>query len=344
VIRIDGSRGEGGGQVLRTALALAARLKLDVEIENVRAQRPKPGLRPQHLAVVRALAAICDAEVEGAEVGSRLLTFRPGETRKGEFEVDAGTAGSVTLMLQGVLPAALKRGARLLFRGGTDVPMAPTLDYLTSVFLPLAVGFGAMPRWSLSRRGLAPSGGGEVEVEVAPTRLKSFTLPPPEPRGRLELRVVSSRLPAHVAERIAAAFEAELRGKRPRLLEAMGYSRRAPEDPRSKDVGVAATALVFSSRVLGAAAVGERGRLSEDIGRSLARSLLADLEAGADVDANAADQILVYGALAPPLEFAVREATSHLMTNAEVVEAMTGTKVRVSPLGPGRAGHRVRVG
>jgi len=330
--------------VLRTALALAARLKLDVEIENVRAQRPKPGLRPQHLAVVRGLAEICGAEVEGAEIGSRLLTFRPGETRRGEFVVDAGTAGSVTLMLQGILPAALARGARIVVRGGTDVPMAPPLDYLTGVFFPLVVGYGALPRWSLERRGLAPSGGGQVTVEVPPTRLRPFAFPPPESRDRIELRIVSSKLPGHVAGRIASSFEAEIKAKRPRLLDAMLYRAQPVEDAGSSDIGVAATAVLYGGRVLGAAALGERGRASEDIGRGMARALVDDLGAEVDVDQHAADQVMLYGALAPPLEYTVRVASGHLRTNAEVVERMTGAKVRIEPLGGAKEGFRVRVG
>lgn len=213
-VEIDGA--DGGGQVVRTALAAAAVTGEPVRVESVRGDRPNPGLRPQHLAAVRALAAVADADVEGATEGSETLVFEPGTVRGGAVDVDVGTAGSVTLVCDALLPvaAALPEPLSVTVTGGTDVKWSPPVDYLDRVKLPLLAGAGLDAGVDVARRGFYPVGGGEVALTLAPWT------PAPVPRGAAErgpVRSLSVRAvatdglaDAAVAERLAGAVAAGL--------------------------------------------------------------------------------------------------------------------------------------
>lgn len=174
LVRIDGSLGEGGGQVLRIALSLSALYKIPVEIQNIRAGRPKPGLAAQHLTGVQLLTDMCQADVKGAHIGSTSLEFWPKQLsgHKLQYTVDTGTAGCICLILQVALPCILftetQSTISLLLRGGTNVPMGPQIEYFTEVFKPLLNKFGADFDFEVTRRGYYPKGGGEVELWVKP--------------------------------------------------------------------------------------------------------------------------------------------------------------------------------
>jgi RNA 3'-phosphate cyclase len=215
MLEIDASYGEGGGQMVRTAVALAAITGKAVRFENVRAGRDKPGLAPQHLAAVRAVAALCDADCEGLELRAGAFEFVPHRLRSGEFHVDVGTAGSITLVLQALLPAlACAPGpSRIRITGGTDVRGAPPLDYFRQVLLPLLGRVGIRARCRSTLRGYYPRGGGEVEVEVEPVALHSLDLDAPGPLIGIEgLAHVASR-PVSIAERMRGAALAALRAQ-----------------------------------------------------------------------------------------------------------------------------------
>src|SRR5687768_8335334 len=160
---LDGSQGEGGGQVLRTSLGLSLLTGTPFKIENIRANRSPPGLRRQHLTAVEAAAQVGDAEVEGAAVGARALTFTPRAVKTGDFRFAVGTAGSCTLVLQTVLPALMTRAtaSRLVLEGGTHNPMAPPFDFLERVYLPLLERMGPRVSMTLERPGFYPAGGGK---------------------------------------------------------------------------------------------------------------------------------------------------------------------------------------
>jgi RNA 3'-phosphate cyclase len=168
-LEIDGAHGEGGGQLLRTAAALSVVTGRPVRIGQIRAGRDRPGLAPQHLAAVKALAALCGAQVEGLALRWLELTFVPGLVRSGEYEFDVGTAASIALVLQALLPAAIASGEAFSFaiHGGTEVRAAPPMDYLGHVLVPLLAKMGARVSIELVRRGYYPRGGGEVRVAVA---------------------------------------------------------------------------------------------------------------------------------------------------------------------------------
>ncbi len=204
LVRIDGSEGEGGGQVLRTALALSMVTGRPFEMANVRARRDKPGLRPQHLACVKAAARVCSATVEGAVLGSRALQFAPGPVRSGTYDFEIKTAGSTSLVLHTLyLPLALAPSRSVVtITGGTHVPFSPSFHYLLHQWAPLMRRIGIDVELTLSRAGYYPEGGGEVRAKILPSpSLRPLTL---DPRGKLErLEGVSAvgNLPRSIADR-----------------------------------------------------------------------------------------------------------------------------------------------
>jgi RNA 3'-terminal phosphate cyclase (ATP) len=204
ILTIDGSQGEGGGQVLRSSLALSLVTGRPFVIEKIRAARKKPGLMRQHLTAVLAAAEISGAEVEGAALGSRRLVFSPGPVRAGDYTFRIGTAGSATLVLQTVLPTLLvaEVDSNLTLEGGTHNPMAPPLDFLEKAYLPLVNRLGPHVEVHLVRPGFYPAGGGEFTVHVQPApqlgRLELIE------RGQIiarRVRALVANLPRHIAER-----------------------------------------------------------------------------------------------------------------------------------------------
>ena len=314
MIEIDGSWGEGGGQLVRTAVALAAINGAAIRVLNVRARRGKPGLAPQHLAAVRAVATICDAQTENLELGASAFTFSPRELKGGEFRFEIGTAGSITLVLQALLPAlvASRKRARVTVGGGSDVRQAPPVDYLAAVMLRHLARMGAPTTFTVERRGYYPRGGGEVSIEIEPCALQPIKRSVP---GALEqLKGIShvANLPAHIAERMRGAAIAQL----PAFADRTNIAVRVLGDREATGRGGAIVAWAETEHtVLGAARVAEIGVSAETLGAAVGRELRADIESGATVDAHAADQLLVYLALAGPgSSFTTRELTSHAQT------------------------------
>ncbi|NMX23208.1 RNA 3'-terminal phosphate cyclase [Dissulfurirhabdus thermomarina] len=315
--RIDGAQGEGGGQILRTGLALAVLAGRPVEFVNIRARRPKPGLRPQHLAAVRAAAAVCGAEVRGAEPGASKVYFAPGPVRPGSYRVDVGTAGSALLVLQTVLlPLACAPGpSRLEITGGTHVPWSPCFHYVDRVYRPVLAGMGFRFRIELRRWGWVPAGGGRVTCDITPPAARR---PFAGGDGEAPVRVAgvsaSSRLPPHVRERQArAAREAlERRG-----VEARVETLEGPADSPGSLVFLWASG---GGRWGGATALGARGKPAERVGAEAAAAMLDFLDSGADVDPHLADQLLLPAAAVPePSRFTVARVTRHLATHAQVL-------------------------
>ena len=325
MLRIDGSYGEGGGQVLRTALALSAITGKAVEVVNIRANRPNPGLATQHMHGVRALARLCNARVEGAEVGSTRVRFEPGEITPQRLRIDVGTAGSISLILQVLLlPCAFSRGEVVLdIKGGTDVRWSPPIDYVKHVLLPVVAKLGFSASVEVLARGYYPKGGGRVRVRVKPVRkLSGVRL---LERGRL-LGVKgiahASRLPGHVLEREAKAAEGILRRYNPEITLEL-------RKDFSTGTGITLWACYENTR-LGGSALGERGKRAEQVGEEAARALLAEIESGASVDVHLADQLVPFLALAEgDSAFTVRELTGHLKTNIFVTEQILGGRFQL---------------
>ncbi|MFN7085692.1 MAG: RNA 3'-terminal phosphate cyclase [Burkholderiales bacterium] len=331
MLEIDGSHGEGGGQLLRTAVALAALTGSAIRCHSIRVRRDKPGLAPQHLAAVHAVAELCGARVDGLTVRSLEITFAPRGVRGGEFAFDVGTAGSVTLVLQALLPVMVAAGQdfRVRVSGGTDVRGAPPLDYLREVLLPLVARMGVRAQLVTRCRGYYPRGGGTVEISVAAGTLRPLRLATPGRVLRIDGLAHVAHLPAHVAERMRAA-----------ALEQLG-PREAPVRCATAVLGEAEAlgqggAVVMWAQcehtVLGAGRVAQRGVRAEMLGEAAGRELAADLAARATVDVHAADQILVYLALAGGVSsFTTRALSSHATTAMWLIEQFLPARFTAAP-------------
>ncbi len=318
-IEIDGSMGEGGGQILRYSLALSAVLLKPVHIYNIRVKRSNPGLRPQHLTGVKALASITGAELRGASVGSLEVWFKPRYRRGGYYRFDIGTAGSVTLVIQAILPALLfaDRDSVVEITGGTDVSWSPPVDYMRYVFLPMLKRFGVDAELEVRRRGHYPRGGGHVVLRVR--RLMGH-LEPIDVIGRGEIMGVRGRshcvrLPSHVAIRQARAAEkiiVEKLGIRPEIE--IEYYERGRDPHLGPGSGIVLYALCRNS-VLGADSLGARGKPAEKVGEEAAHKLLEELEPGMGLDSHMGDMVIPYISLADGVScVGVSRLTLHTLT------------------------------
>lgn len=317
-LEIDGSEGEGGGQLLRTAVALSAITGTAIRVANIRARRAKPGLAPQHATAVRAVAGLCGAEVRGLEPRSREIDFVPGPLRPGAFEFDVGTAGAVTLVLQALLPALLLAPGpvSVLLRGGTEVRAAPPLDYFSRVLLRLLRAMGAKVALEERRRGYFPRGGGEVRVVTHPARLKALRAAAPGALQALRGIAHVAHLPAHIPERMREAALARVRAFGKAQIET-----RVLGDAQALGQGGAVVLWAeLEAGVLGAARVAQPGVPAELLGEEAGAELAADLAAGVTLDVHAADQALLYLALAQgPSVFTARQWSSHAATTARLI-------------------------
>ena len=325
---IDGSMGEGGGQILRTALALSAILGKPVKVVNIRAKRSKPGLQRQHLISVRAISQISSARVEGARLGSKEVVFIPGRVRGGKYFFDIGTAGSVTLVLQALIPVAVysKDSVEIIIRGGTDVPWSPPIDYYRFVFLRILEKFGVESEIALRRRGHYPRGGGEIQFRMSkpPGQLSSVML---DKRGevvRIEGLSHAVKLPSHVAERQARSAMEYLRGslgKVPIYVEKEWYE--VSRDPHlGPGSGIVLWAITERS-ILGGDALGAKGKPAEKVGEEAATKLVEDLNTNMALDRHASDMILVYSSLACGTSvIGGSRLTLHALTSIELIRIM----------------------
>ena len=341
MLEIDGAHGEGGGQLVRNAVALAAATGREIALRNIRAKRDKPGLGPQHLMAVRAVAAVCSAEVEGLELRSPALRFTPRALAGGEHRFDIGTAGSITLVLQALLPAIVAGGHRVevCVTGGTDVRQAPSIDYFAYVLLPLLARMGIAPQLEVIRRGYYPRGGGEVRLILASSSLRPLWLDRPGALIAIEGHAHAANLPEHIAVRMRDAALEHLAA----VPGAGAHITTAVLDPAhavATGGGIVVWARTQHS-VLGAGRVAERGVPAEALGAAVGQELALELAAGASVDLHAADQLLVYLALAGGGSYLARSVTSHAQTAMWLVEQFLPVRFSVASQG-GLAHVRVR--
>ena len=332
LVEVDGSEGEGGGQILRTAVAFSAILHQPVRVVRIRAGRGVPGLKRQHLSALEVLGRVFGGEVEGASEGSSAVTFRPGEARLSELSVDMRTAASVTLVLQAVVPAVALSGRklRLVLTGGTDVPWSPTFDYVDRVLRPAWGAAGIALDARVEKRGYYPRGGGRVMSAIEPCRsLNSLEL---VSHQRLAGAVVISRsgsLPGHVAERQARAASTLLEGAGVRVI-AREVSLEESDSPGSSVLVHGAGPGAY----LGSDGIGARGRPAEEGGRGAASSFIAEEESGACMDENLADMVLPLLSLAPsPSRVRVRAVTPHLASGFEIARLFTGCSWKIDDQG-----------
>jgi RNA 3'-phosphate cyclase len=333
MLEIDCSHGEGGGQLARTAVAAAALTHTPVRLIHVRARRPKPGLAAQHLAAVRAVAELCGAGVADVALGATEFDFSPGALRAGRFNWDVGTAGSVTLVLQAALPLAIRCGGAVQMRitGGTDVRAAPPLDYFLQVFLPLLAHMGVAVKATVLRRGYYPRGGGIVEVDVAPGQvLHPLCLELPGALHAITAYAHVANLPQHIVERMCAAAAQCLPGRSVQV-----NARLLGHDQAIGQGGGLTLVARTEHTCLGAAVTAQRGVPAEQLGMQAAQALHAELNAGATLDVHAADQLLLYMALAAGTStFRVRELSSHAHTTLWLLQRLLPVQYRQMQDGP----------
>ena len=330
---IDGSAGEGGGQILRTSLTLSMSTGTPFVLERIRAGRKKPGLMRQHLTCVRAAAAICGAELEGATLGSTRLVFRPGAVVGGDHELDVGSAGSVCLVLQTIaLPLALSpRPSRVCVRGGTHAKWAPPYPFLEEAWLPLVRRSGAEISLELRRSGFYPAGGGEVIMTTEPTAaLAALHLGPSGTALSVTLRAIVAGISEGIARRELSSAAELLAGTSLQLTSASVHSP-GPGNAMWLSAHDASSGVtnVFS-------AIGDVGVRAEEIGRVVAEAFVAWRASGTSVDAHLADQLMLPIALAGEGSFTCDALTLHSQTNMEVIRAFTGRRFRAWELGESR--------
>ncbi len=332
MLRIDGGQKSGSGTIVRFAVGLATLLGEQLHLTNIRAKREKPGLRPQHLKALQALQQICQGSLVGGDVGSREIWFNPGgKVKGGHYEWDIGTAGSTTLLAMTLLPAACFSRGDIGFKlsGGLFQDFAPSAYHMQYVLFPVLNSMGITAKLNIIRPGYVPRGGGIIEVEVEPVRgkLKPISLPT---QGKVT-EIQGIALSSHLRERKVSERMVE---KCNEVLRSQGYRANIEivHDTLALQRGAALTlyAKTSSGCIIGADRAGEPRRTSEEIGSSVATSLIEDLSTGATVDRYLADQLIFYAALADGVsEYRIPRLTEHVETNLWLVETLLGAKTEV---------------
>lgn len=320
MVSIDGSVGEGGGQVLRVAVALAAIMDTSLKVTNIRAGRDTPGMKASHVAAVKAVAQLCGAELEGAEKGSNELRFRPDGLRGGTYSVDVGTAGSISLVLQAMLPPAISSGERVEVEvtGGTDVSFAPTITYVQHVLLPVLRGMGANVSLDVERRGFNPTGGGRVRVVVeSGSSVKPLAPTGGQPKPLIVGEIAVSGIGQDVTDRIKRAMLRRLQGQPVGQIEV--------DLVEADGEGVSAT--LWTQRragAIGGCEIGSRGFPAERLGETAATNIVRALRADCDVDEHLLDQLLIYCLMATGRSsFSCETVSSHAQTVLDVAREFT---------------------
>ncbi len=325
MITIDGSYGEGGGQILRTALTLSLITKEPFSMTNIRGNRRKPGLMRQHLTAVQAAVEIGNARVEGLSLGSQELIFAPDQIRGGDYHFSIGTAGSTTLILQTILPALLlaDEPSHITLEGGTHNPLAPPYDFIERAFIPLIGKMGANVRVNLERPGFYPAGGGVFHISIEPCKqLKPLEL---MERGSLKHRSVLgllSQLPFHIVER---EFE-ELQ----RLLQ-WDLSHFKPVMCESKGPGNVLIAVLESEYVTEVfSAFGEKNKRAESVARKLGKRIKSYLNADVALGEYLADQILLPLSLSGGGAFTTLKPSGHTLTNIDIIQKFLSVRINIT--------------
>ena len=330
MLKLDGSQGEGGGQILRTSLALSMCLGKAFHIHSIRATRQKPGLQPQHLAAVKAAASIAHAEVEGAELGSQTLSFVPQTVEGGEYRFAIGTAGSTTLLFQTLLPALIRarHASRVILEGGTHNPMAPPFEFLNHAFLPLINRMGPTVKARLIRPGYVPAGGGQLDISIQPvSHLRPLNI---LQRGKLletRAEVLLSHLPAHIAQRELAVIAESLHLPDSCLHTRFDNLAIGPGNCVSVIISAETITEVFT-------ALGKRGLPAEQVASQVVQEVRNYLASDVPVGHYLADQLLLPLALVGSGAFVTGPPSLHTTTNMAVIEQFTHKPFTLEHLAP----------
>jgi len=312
MIEIDGSKGEGGGQIIRTSLTLSAITQKPVKIINIRKNRPNPGLAMQHLTAAKSVRSVCRGTLEEAEPGSTILIYTPGEIIGGKYDFNIGTAGSVTLVAQTLIPILInaKKPSTIRIKGGTHVFKSPGYDYFEKVFIPALNYLGIKISSRLISTGYYPKGGGEIELTIEPSEI----IPKDEwPKGeKIQGFIRLGSLPTHVGIREKKILmENNIEGVP--LIE-------------EKTLSMGNSLLIWKG-FKGAYSLGQKGKRAEDVAQEAVDSLNNNLEF--DLDERLADQIILYLSLKGKGSFTTSRITNHLKTNIEIISKFLETKIKI---------------
>ena len=342
MIKLDGSYLEGGGQIVRTALALSTITQKPFEITDIRKGRPKPGLKNQHLFCIKSLEKLCNAKTGYAELGSTKLRFIPNKIKPQTISIDIGTAGSITLLLQSILIPLIftKSKSKLKITGGTDVAWSPQIDYFTEIILPHLRRYAEIET-SLLKRGYYPKGAGIVEIKIKP----KYDLENKEEIPKIELteqcKLIQIKGISHASSDLQKANVAERQAKTARLilssLNSPTHITTEYSDTSSTGSGITLWAIFskdldeidFNNPIrLGSDALGKKGNPSEEIGKQAAEKLLKEIESKAPIDSHLADNLIPFIALLGG-KIKVSEITDHTLTNIYVCEQFLDIKFEV---------------
>lgn len=333
VVEIDGSLLEGGGQILRMSLIISVLSRTPIRVYNIRAGRSKPGLMDQHLKGVELVGKICNAKINGAELGSTQITFFPGQLRGGHYEARIKTAGSISLLLQVAIPCLLfaDSESKLKLQGGTNTEMAPQIEYITEVFRPIMEKFGATFDFKLNRRGYFPRGGGEIEVSITPvSKLKPVQMTEPGQITQIYgWSFVAGVVPLGVAHGMADAAGGDLKRYHSKV-----NIERYKENPDMADGNCSGILVIAESDtgcIFGGSALGKRGENAHVTGSRAAAEIIRALTEGACVDEHSQDQAIIFMALADGVSrIKVGSLTMHTNTAIYIAEKFTKAKFKIT--------------
>jgi len=314
---IDGSSGEGGGQILRTSLALACITGKGLHIENIRAARRNPGLAKQHLAAVQAACKICGAQCHGAAINSKVLDFLPGPVQAGQFNFDVGSAGSACLVMQTILPALFlsDKPSTVTVTGGTHNPWAPPFDFLCETFLPAIATAGFQVGCRLIKYGFFPAGGGEIAFDIQPWQKEQgqvINICQPLQDQQVYARIYIAKLPAHIAQR-----------QEKLLLQSELNIQNVGHVEVTDSVGPGNCVMIricSESRIVVFTAFGMKSKPSEKVIGEVVKLAKDFLGSGAAIDRFLADQLLIYMAITQAGYYTTNELSTHLQTNMEIIK------------------------
>jgi RNA 3'-terminal phosphate cyclase (ATP) len=340
MLHIDGSMGEGGGQVLRSSLGLSIVTGKPFRIERIRANREKPGLRRQHLTAVNAAATICGATVDGAALSSRQLTFTPGPVKPGDYQFDVGSAGSTTLVLQTILPPLLLADApsTITLAGGTHNIYAPPLDFLIKSFLPIVNRLGPNVTITPERFGFYPAGGGRFSVRIEPPASRQWKTIDLSERGRTTKRcceAIVARLPLMIAERELDVLRSGIGWEEDECFVA----RQLPDDEGPGNIVMIEIAHEHITNVF--TGFGRRGVRAEAIADGALEEAVKFLASNVPVGEHLADQLLIPFALADGGSYVTSQPSLHTTTNIDVVRQFLDVAIDTAETEPGE--YRIRI-
>ncbi len=322
MIEIDGSTGESGGQILRTGLSLACLTQTPVRFTNIRQKRPKPGLQPQHLTCVKALQQITNAKITGAVIGSQTLEFIPGKIKSGEYFFDIGTAGSITLLVQCILPVLasvnVDAPSKVKFRGGTHVPFSPVAEYFSEIFLPTIALMGINASFKLNSTGWFPVGGGEAVLEITPSKFLPINLTRRKiNQANVSIHSIYSQLPAKVGQR---------------QLDAVHIAEAAKQLSERKALCPGCCVFIkadYRNCFAGFSSLGKKGKPAETVAKEALDAFNEFSQTTACIDPHLADQLLLYASLCKEeTSFTTSELTDHFKTNAWTISKFLSAQIK----------------